>query len=328
MDKIAQRNGNNRPILDRAARSSTYREVGCDAVRITERCRKDMGNLQALADSIAAEGLLQPIGITEDCVLVFGLRRLIAVRDILRRPTIPALVVNVSSIVNGEYMENEIRKDFTASERVAIGKAIEEVIGNRRGQRTDLQLPQNFAEIETGVETREIAAQKAGFGNRTTYAQACKVVEQAGEELIARMDAEEIAVSSAALVADEPLDRQREIAAMPRAEQQEAIRKLRRKDLPTPDAAHRRAMETGLAILDRNLDYQLPVSREKGEHSLAVMAVIDAIRDLARCALTPADAAAGILEFDTPDMDFAGQCRKATSFLEDVTRNLDSHAKQ
>ena len=40
----------------------------------------------------------------------------------LRRGVL-ARVVDVSSILAGEYAENEVRKDFTPSERVAIAKA-------------------------------------------------------------------------------------------------------------------------------------------------------------------------------------------------------------
>ena len=78
-------------------------------------------------------------------------------------------------------------KSFTPSERVAIGLAVEAELGNRRGQRTDLAgggLPQNFAEVPQGKETREIAADKAGFGNPETYRQAKAVVQNASPELI------------------------------------------------------------------------------------------------------------------------------------------------
>ena len=310
--------------------SLILREVACDSIGVSGRHRRDMGDLEGLAVSIATEGLLQPIGITEDNLLVFGERRLLAVRDILKRATIAARVVQVSSIVAGEYAENEIRKDFTPSERVAIGKTLETEVGGRQRKRTDVELPQYIAEVERGVETREIAAKKAGFGNLTTYEQAKKVVEKAVDEVIAQMDSEQIAVSAAAVIADETPERQREIAAMPPTDQREAVRKLRRKDLPTPAAAHRRAKETGKAILDRNLEYQLPVSMDERrpliERNLAVMAVVDATRDIAKCPLTVADVAAGIREFDTPDMDFAGKCRKAAAFLQQITQELDAHA--
>jgi len=238
-------------------------EVRCDAVHVGERHRKDLGEIEVLAASIKAEGLLQPIGVTEQNVLVFGERRLRAFQDVLHRETIPARVVHVRSITVGEHAENEIRKDFTPSERVAIAKALEAEIGDRQGRRTDIELRKNIAEVDPGLRTEEIAAKKAGFGNRTTYEQAKKVVERAVDEVIAQMDAEQIAVSAAALIADEPPERQREIAAMPPTEQREAVRKLRRKALPTPAEAHRRAKETGMAILDRNLEYQLPMSMDE-----------------------------------------------------------------
>ena len=68
------------------------------------------------------------------------------------------------SIISGEMAENEVRKGFTPSERVAIGHALEAELGNRQGQRTDKPL-QVFAEVEAGKTTRDIAAEKSGFGN-------------------------------------------------------------------------------------------------------------------------------------------------------------------
>ena len=86
-----------------------------------------------------------------------------------------------------EHAENEIRKDFTVSERVEIGKAVEAELGKRQGQRTDLasegqggllELPGNCPEFESG-ETREIAARKAGFGSDRTYLRAKTVAHHA-----------------------------------------------------------------------------------------------------------------------------------------------------
>src|SRR5215471_4253152 len=124
--------------------SQLLEEVPCDAIQLVGRYRRDMGDLEALATSIATEGLLQPIGVTEDRLLVFGQRRLWAVRDLLRRPTITARIVNLSSLLACEYAENEIRKNFTPSERVEIGKALEARLGERRGKDNS----QNFAELK------------------------------------------------------------------------------------------------------------------------------------------------------------------------------------
>jgi len=96
-----------------------------------------------------------------------------------------------------ERDENETAKPFTVSERVAIGRAIEERLAGRQGQRTDLrqeaaegslpaetQLPADWPEVLTGTETRDIAAKRAGFDSTTAYRRAKQVVDSgaAGRE--------------------------------------------------------------------------------------------------------------------------------------------------
>jgi hypothetical protein len=55
-----------------------------------------------------------------------------------------------------------MRKNFTVSERVAIGEALEAYLGSRQGQRTDRELVENFPQVEAGKKTWELAAEKAG----------------------------------------------------------------------------------------------------------------------------------------------------------------------
>ena len=237
-------------------------EVRCDAVHVGDRHRRDLGEIESLAESIATEGLLQPIGITEENVLVFGERRLRAVQDVLRRETISARVVHVRSITAGEYAENQIRKDFTPSERVAIGKALEAEAGDRRGQRTDLQIPEHLpalaptsisrqlvtdlAQVEPGVKTRVIVAKAAGFRSASTYGQAKKVVAQGAPDLVAAMDSGEVSISAAAVIAAEPRARQEQIVQLPGELRREIVRELREAaNLPTPGDAGRSAREAG-----------------------------------------------------------------------------------
>jgi hypothetical protein len=157
-----------------------------------------MGDLTSLADSIRQEGLLQPIGVTDRLELVFGERRIRAVRDTLKKETILARIVDVSSIIAGEYAENEVRKDFTPSERVAIAKEIERQIGKRRGQRTDKQLVEKTPQVPPGKKTREAAAEKAGFGNDRTYRRATNVIESGAPRLIQAMDEGLVSISHGA----------------------------------------------------------------------------------------------------------------------------------
>ena len=88
-------------------------------IKAGDRHRKDLGDLDAFAASIE-NGLLQPIGVTPEMDLIWGYRRLVATRDILKRDVILCRIVSVDSIVQGELDENVMRKDFTPSERVAI----------------------------------------------------------------------------------------------------------------------------------------------------------------------------------------------------------------
>ena len=65
--------------------------------------------------------------------------------------------------------ENEFRKDFTTSERVEIGRALEAELQGRVGNPSLKSIPENFPELPKG-DTRDLAAKAAGFGNGKTYA--------------------------------------------------------------------------------------------------------------------------------------------------------------
>jgi DNA modification methylase len=187
------------------------RELKIADIKVGTRYRKEMGDLSTLAHSIRRNGLLQPIGVTEKMELVFGERRLRAYKDVLKRKTILARIVDVPSIIAGEHDENEIRKDFTPSERVAIARAIERQIGRRQGQRTDRQLVGNFPHVQPGKKTRETAAERAGFGNDRTYRQAAKVIQHGTQKLIHAMDDGKVSISAASILADADFDEQEAI---------------------------------------------------------------------------------------------------------------------
>ncbi|MFT4194996.1 hypothetical protein [Ottowia sp.] len=70
----------------------------------------------------------------------------------------------------GEYAENEFRKDFTVSERVEIGKALEVELAQRHGRNQHTKATEeveNFPPPPEG-KTRDLAAKAAGFGNGKT----------------------------------------------------------------------------------------------------------------------------------------------------------------
>jgi hypothetical protein len=81
------------------------RLLAISEIKIGRRHRKDLGDLVALATSID-RGLLQPIGGSPEMELIWGYRRLLATRDILKRREILCRIVSVDSIVQGEFTEN------------------------------------------------------------------------------------------------------------------------------------------------------------------------------------------------------------------------------
>jgi N6-adenosine-specific RNA methylase IME4 len=108
---------------------------------IGPRFRKKYRNIERLAESMKAFGLLQAIGITPNKELVFGARRILAAQ-LLGWTHIEAKFVHLEHIVLGERAENEDREDFLPSEKVAIARVAEEIARKeakaRQGTRTDL----------------------------------------------------------------------------------------------------------------------------------------------------------------------------------------------
>jgi ParB family chromosome partitioning protein len=108
------------------------KEIRIADIRVGPRHRRDMGDLSTLADCIRQEGLLQPIGVTDRLELVFGERRIRAVREVLRRKT-------------------------------NLARAIEQQVDNHRGRRTDRQRVQRIAQVEPARKTHDAAAKRAGL---------------------------------------------------------------------------------------------------------------------------------------------------------------------
>src|SRR5258708_5867383 len=96
------------------------------SIRVGTRHRRDLGDIDALARSIADVGLLHPIVITAGGVLVAGERRLTACKQ-LSWTEVPVTIVDLDEIVRGELAENAIRKDFLPSEIEAIRRALEPI---------------------------------------------------------------------------------------------------------------------------------------------------------------------------------------------------------
>ena len=99
-------------------------------IKVGKRHRRDLCDLQSLADSIEAVGLLHPIVIDSHDRLIAGERLLEAVK-LLRWKNVPVRVLDLDNIAEGEFHENVARKDFTPSEVAGIARALRPMIQER-----------------------------------------------------------------------------------------------------------------------------------------------------------------------------------------------------
>jgi ParB family chromosome partitioning protein len=169
-------------------------EAAVADIRVGDRHRKDLGDLVPLIKSIRDLGLLHPLVVTPDMQLVAGRRRLEAVRE-LGCATVPVHVVeridDALAALRAESEENTCRKDFSPSEAVAIGKALEELkraeakkrqgqAGPQDGQGKKASGSGNLPEAVKG-DTRDNVAEAVNMSGRT-YEKAKDVVEAAEQE--------------------------------------------------------------------------------------------------------------------------------------------------
>jgi ParB family chromosome partitioning protein len=96
------------------------------AIKVGQRHRRDMGDIDALAKSISEIGLLHPIVVNKDNTLIAGERRLQACKKLGWRD-VRVTVVDLEEITRGEFAENAIRKDFLPSEIDAIRRKLEPI---------------------------------------------------------------------------------------------------------------------------------------------------------------------------------------------------------
>jgi ParB family chromosome partitioning protein len=165
-------------------------EVMLSEIRIGTRHRKHLGDIPALAKSIEEIGLLHPVVVTPDLDLIAGRRRLEAVKA-LGWTKVPVHVVSLEEALRGEHAENVQRKDFTPSEAVAIGRALEALekqkakerqkatrLAGKAKQAGDADGSGNLPEPSGKGQVRDKVAAAVGMSGRT-YDKAKAVVEAA-----------------------------------------------------------------------------------------------------------------------------------------------------
>ena len=175
------------------------RTVKVTDIVVGDRYRQALGDIPALAKSIQKIGLLQLPVVTSDLRLVAGRRRLEAVRE-LKWEWIEVRIFETFDdallALRAEQDENTCRKDFTPSEAVRIGKALEEMVRaqakkrqGRAGKKRSSKLDEHASTGPTDKKVAEAVGMK-----KDSYRKAKKVVEAAEQqpeqfaEVVAEMD--------------------------------------------------------------------------------------------------------------------------------------------
>lgn len=154
------------------------------SIMIGHRHRTDLGDIDALAASIAKLGLLQPPTITTDGTLVCGARRLAAVKQLGWRTVDVWVRSSISDRLGhllAEQDENTQHKDLTPVEAAALYRELKALMAEdaqRRKQATQFGVnqnprsdgPANFAGPSTtpGIAREQAAAMIPGGASHTT----------------------------------------------------------------------------------------------------------------------------------------------------------------
>ncbi|MGN0794721.1 MAG: ParB/RepB/Spo0J family partition protein [Aristaeellaceae bacterium] len=187
------------------------RQIAMGRIRVAERIRKENGSLDELAQDIQKHGLLNPITVMEQAdggyVLIAGLRRMKAMEQ-LNAVEIRATVMSpmeADEMLMLEIAENEQRKEFTVSEKLAFAEKLRAVEKEKahirmsvhaRDGHGDGQGVGNCPSPESQGKVREIVAKKVGFSSDRQMRRAQEVAEKR-PDLMDRVDKGEQTISGA-----------------------------------------------------------------------------------------------------------------------------------
>lgn len=141
--------------------------IDVNSIVFGDRYRKNPGDLHGLAKSINEFGMLQPIGVykkgKDEYMLVCGGRRVMAIRDILKLPTVKAVVFDPD--VQGEdareirYLQMEMEEN-TQREQPSYSEALER--GNMISRLLGKAAPGTRSQTK-----RDIVSKATGFSHET-----------------------------------------------------------------------------------------------------------------------------------------------------------------
>lgn len=156
-----------------------------DIIVTEDRYRKEMGDIEALADSIKQHGQLYPILLTEDNKLIAGERRVRACKH-LKLTHIEAIYRKYTEIDNRivEIIENQDRKSFTWQEEVMATEELHKMFiakhgNNWSGRKTAEKAKMSYGGVSTDLQlARALEDSPDVFERCRTKEQALKALKK------------------------------------------------------------------------------------------------------------------------------------------------------
>lgn len=147
--------------------------IDIDKIKVENRIRKDFGNITELAEDIKQNGLINPPVVIAESdgtfTLLAGERRLRAMRSLGYKQVEVRTWGSLTDEqkLNIEISENEVRKDFSKSERIEYARRLEKIETLKAKERMSDggKGKENFPNLQT----RDIVAEKVGIGSGKQY---------------------------------------------------------------------------------------------------------------------------------------------------------------
>lgn len=210
---------------------------------------------KGLVEDVREHGLREPIWLHRDGRIIDGRNRYRACGIVGIEPRFRTYEGDDADLLSFVVSLNLRRRHLTESQRATVAARIATM---RQGERTDLAQIQARSgasalidppQSPAAVHVSQADAAKMLNVSRASVQSARKVLDRGVPELVEQVERGEIAVSTAAAIADEPAEVQREVASLPtKRERQKKISEIdaRRSASKALDAQIERAADAGL----------------------------------------------------------------------------------
>lgn len=172
--------------------------IDASKIIVTDRIRKEFGDLEELATDIEENGLINPPVVTTDNILVAGERRFRAMTEILGWKQIEVRPMTVHDALHQlklEISENENRKEFTFSEKMDWASRLKEEY--RKTAEANQKSGTSVNEFTQVGRVNDKVAKEAGFGSGRNLSKAEYIKFNADEEMIKKLDDNELSINAA-----------------------------------------------------------------------------------------------------------------------------------